>query len=137
MRRPTDHEGSDHLIDDVATRPQPTLEVTEAEFSRCFDVNVKSVFWSVGAAVPQMRKNGGGSIINISSIGSVRPRPGLVWYNASKGAVSNVRRCPPLRVSQVFLAKGQKRAQMYRLTDLSLGRHQKAWRPSTARTTSG
>ena len=66
--------------------------MTEAEFSRCFDVNVKSVFWSVGAAVPQMRKNGGGSIINISSIGSVRPRPGLVWYNASKGAVSNVRR---------------------------------------------
>lgn len=32
----------------------------------------------------------GGSMINISSTGASRPRPGLVWYNASKGAVSNV-----------------------------------------------
>ena len=51
---------------------------------------MKSVFWSVGAAVPALKKAGGGSIINISSIGSVRPRPGLVWYNSSKGAVTNV-----------------------------------------------
>ncbi|KAL9051137.1 MAG: hypothetical protein Q9162_006209 [Coniocarpon cinnabarinum] len=49
----------------------------------------KSIFWSVQAAVPALRKVGGGSIINISSIGSVRPRPGLVWYNSSKGAVAN------------------------------------------------
>ena len=33
----------------------------------------------------------GGSIVNIASIGAMRPRPGLVWYNASKGAVANVR----------------------------------------------
>jgi len=72
------------------TPAQPTLEVTIDEFQRCFDVNVKSIFWSVGAVVPQMQKQGGGSIINISSIGSVRPRPGLVWYNSTKGAVSNV-----------------------------------------------
>ena len=32
----------------------------------------------------------GGSIINIASIGATRPRPGLVWYNASKAAVTNV-----------------------------------------------
>lgn len=70
---------------------KPTLEVTSAEFDRVFLVNVKSIYWSVGAAIPQLQKQGhGGSIINISSIGSVRPRPGLVWYNSSKGAVSNV-----------------------------------------------
>ena len=62
---------------------QPTLEVTEAEFDRVFDINVKSIFWSVQAAVPALRKNGGGSIISISSIGSVRPRPGLVWCKSS------------------------------------------------------
>lgn len=50
---------------------------------------MKSIFWSVAAAVPELKKVGGGSIINISSIGSSRPRPGLVWYNSSKGAVSN------------------------------------------------
>jgi NADP-dependent 3-hydroxy acid dehydrogenase YdfG len=54
-------------------------------------VNVKSIFLSVQAVVPQMQQNNGGCIINISSIGSVRPRPGLVWYNSSKGAVTNVR----------------------------------------------
>jgi NADP-dependent 3-hydroxy acid dehydrogenase YdfG len=41
-----------------------------------FAVNVKSVFHSVLAVVPTMKRLGGGSIINISSIGSVRPRPG-------------------------------------------------------------
>ncbi|KAG9643543.1 NAD(P)-binding protein, partial [Aureobasidium melanogenum] len=71
-------------------RNKPTGEVTEDEFERVMSVNVKSIFWSVKVVVPQMQKQGqGGSIINISSSGSVRPRPGLVWYNASKGAVSN------------------------------------------------
>lgn len=70
---------------------QPTLEVTADEFQRVFDVNVKSIFLSVNTVVPQMQKQGdGGAIVNISSIGSVRPRPGLVWYNSSKGAVTNV-----------------------------------------------
>lgn len=36
----------------------------------------------------------GGSMINISSTGASRPRPGLVWYNASKGAVTNVSGLP-------------------------------------------
>ncbi|KAF1984026.1 NAD(P)-binding protein [Aulographum hederae CBS 113979] len=67
---------------------KPTLEVTLDEFSRVFDINVKSVYLSVAAVVPHLQKNGG-SILNISSIGSLRPRPGLVWYNATKGAVSN------------------------------------------------
>lgn len=55
-------------------------------------MNVKSLYLSVQAAIPSLKKNeehAGGSIINISSIGSVRPRPGLVFYNASKAAVSN------------------------------------------------
>jgi 3-oxoacyl-[acyl-carrier protein] reductase len=55
---------------------QDTLEVTEEEFERVFSVNVKSIFHSVQAVVPIMKMHGGGSIINISSIGSVRPRPG-------------------------------------------------------------
>ena len=37
-----------------------------------------------------MRKYGGGTIINIASLGALRPRPGLVWYNGSKGAALNL-----------------------------------------------
>jgi len=37
-----------------------------------------------------MRKQGGGSILNIASTAGVRPRPGLVWYNGSKGAVITI-----------------------------------------------
>ena len=67
------------------------MDVTEAEFDRVFNVNVKSIYHAVNACVPQMIKQGHtSSIVNIASIGSFRPRPGLVWYNASKGAVANV-----------------------------------------------
>lgn len=72
-------------------RNKPTLEVTKADFAKCISVNVESVFHSVNTVVAKMVEQGsGGSVINVSSIGSSRPRPGLVWYNASKGAVSNV-----------------------------------------------
>ncbi|KIW05032.1 uncharacterized protein PV09_04188 [Verruconis gallopava] len=81
----------DILVNNAGTTypNKPTLSVTAAEFDRVFNVNVKSIFLSVHAVVPQMKKQGGGSIINISSTGSVRPRGGLVWYNSSKGAVTN------------------------------------------------
>ena len=70
---------------------QPTLEVTESDFDKCFNVNVKGVFFGTSAVLPHMVQAGrGGSIINIASVGATRPRPGLVWYNSSKGAVWNV-----------------------------------------------
>lgn len=68
-------------------RNGPMLEVDEAAFDRLFAVNVKSVYLSAIHAVPEMRKRGGGAFINIASTAGVRPRPGLVWYNGSKGAV--------------------------------------------------
>jgi len=83
----------DIIVNNAGTtyRNKPTQDVTEQEWMRVFDVNVKSIFWSVKVAVPRIIEGKrGGSIINISSTGSERPRPGLVWYNASKGAVSNV-----------------------------------------------
>ncbi|MGF6664697.1 3-oxoacyl-[acyl-carrier protein] reductase [Paraburkholderia atlantica] len=68
-------------------RNKPVLEVTEVEFDRVYAVNVKSIYWSVQEFVPYFREQGGGSFINIASTAGVRPRPGLVWYNGSKGAV--------------------------------------------------
>ena len=70
---------------------QPTAEVTEDEWERVFKVNVKSIYFSAKTFMPRFIEQGqGGSVINISSTGASRPRPGLVWYNASKGAVTNV-----------------------------------------------
>jgi len=69
-------------------RNKPVLEVTEQEFDRIYAINVKSIFHMVHAVVPLMSRQGGGSVINIGSTAGIRPRPGLTWYNASKGAVN-------------------------------------------------
>ncbi|GAA4004376.1 SDR family oxidoreductase [Comamonas faecalis] len=68
-------------------RNRPMLEVSEEEFDRVYAVNVKSIYLSAVHAVPVMRAGGGGSFINIASTAGIRPRPGLTWYNGSKGAV--------------------------------------------------
>lgn len=68
----------------------PTLEVDEATFDRVFAVNVKSIYWAAQAAVPVFRKRGGGTFLNIASVAGIRPRPGLSWYNASKGAAITI-----------------------------------------------
>jgi NAD(P)-dependent dehydrogenase (short-subunit alcohol dehydrogenase family) len=92
--------GLDILVNNAGTsyKNKPTLEVTEAEFDKVMAVNVKSIFLSIPPAVEAMKKRGGGAVINIASIGAMRPRPGLVWYNASKGAVANASGHPRLTV---------------------------------------
>ena len=67
-------------------RNQPALEVSEEDFDKCYAVNVKSIYLATLHAVPVFRLNKGGSFINIASTAGVRPRPGLTWYNGSKGA---------------------------------------------------
>jgi 3-oxoacyl-[acyl-carrier protein] reductase len=72
----------------ITHKNQPMLEVDEATYDRVFAVNVKSIYWSARAAVPVFRAQGrGGCMINIASTAGLRPRPGLTWYNGSKGAV--------------------------------------------------
>jgi len=68
-------------------RNRPALEVGEDEFDKVYAVNVKSIYLATIHAVPAFRANKGGSFINIASTAGVRPRPGLTWYNGSKGAV--------------------------------------------------
>jgi len=69
-------------------RNKPILEVTEEEFDRVYAINVKALFHMVHAAVPVLRAQGGGVMINIGSTAGIRPRPGLTWYNGTKGAVN-------------------------------------------------
>ncbi|WP_321884495.1 SDR family oxidoreductase [Paraburkholderia bannensis] len=68
-------------------RNKPVMDVSEAEFDRVYAVNVKGLYWSVRAFVPHFRERGGGAFVNIASTAGIRPRPGLVWYNGSKGAM--------------------------------------------------
>lgn len=69
-------------------RNQPLLDVDEATFDRVFAVNVKSIYNMVQAVVPAMRDHGGGVMLNVGSTAGIRPRPGLTWYNGSKGATN-------------------------------------------------
>jgi 3-oxoacyl-[acyl-carrier protein] reductase len=68
-------------------RNRPALEVSEEEFDKCYAVNMKSIYLATVHATPVFRSQGGGSFINIASTAGLRPRPGLTWYNGSKGAV--------------------------------------------------
>jgi 3-oxoacyl-[acyl-carrier protein] reductase len=67
---------------------QAFLDVDEDTYDRCFDVNVKAIYHMINAVVPSMRAKKSGCIINIGSTAGLRPRPGLTWYNASKGAAN-------------------------------------------------
>lgn len=80
--------GLDILVNNagVTHTNQSLLSVTEDDFDRIYAVNVKSIYLTTLAAVPEMEKRGGGSIINTASTAGLRPRPGLTWYNGSKGA---------------------------------------------------
>jgi len=64
----------------------PIEEVKEELWDRIMAVNVKGIFLGAKYAVPFMKKQGGGVIINTASISGVRCRPGLSAYSASKGA---------------------------------------------------
>ena len=80
--------GLDIVVNNAGTthRNQPLLDVSEAEFDRIYRVNVKSLFLTARHAVPHFRRQRRGVFVTIASTAGVRPRPGLTWYNGSKGA---------------------------------------------------
>lgn len=80
----------DIVVNNAGTthRNKPMVEVTEEEFDRVFAVNVKSIYLMAKAVVPHFKAQGGGVILNIGSTAGLRPRPGLTWYNGSKGAAN-------------------------------------------------
>jgi NAD(P)-dependent dehydrogenase (short-subunit alcohol dehydrogenase family) len=82
------------LVNNAGTthRNKPSLDVTEAEFDRIWQVNVKSLYWSVQAAMPVFVRQGSGAIVNVASTTGVRPGPGLVWYSGTKAAMINITR---------------------------------------------
>jgi 3-oxoacyl-[acyl-carrier protein] reductase len=79
--------GVDILVNNagIAQAPKPMEEVDECAFDQLFNVNAKSVYLTACSIVPLMKQTGGGVILNVASTAGVSPRPGLTWYNASKG----------------------------------------------------
>jgi len=61
------------------------LTVEEDVFDLITAVNMKAIYHAARTVVPIMEAQGGGSIITTASTAGLRPRPGLTWYNASKG----------------------------------------------------
>jgi len=61
------------------------LAVEEDVFDLIAAVNMKAIYHSARAVVPIMEGQGGGVILTTASTAGLRPRPGLTWYNASKG----------------------------------------------------
>ncbi|MGC4026524.1 MAG: SDR family oxidoreductase [Mesorhizobium sp.] len=61
------------------------LDVGEEAFDLITAINMKAIYHSTLAVVPIMERQGGGVILTTASTAGLRPRPGLTWYNASKG----------------------------------------------------
>ncbi|MBN3780372.1 SDR family oxidoreductase [Burkholderia sp. Ac-20345] len=80
----------DIVVNNAGTthKNQPMLNVDEETFDRVYAVNIKSIYHMAHAVVPLMRERKSGVILNVGSVAGIRPRPGLTWYNGSKGAVN-------------------------------------------------
>ena len=71
----------------IGHRPQALEDLSDDEFDQVLAVNVRSIYLTARAFVPNMKARGRGVILNIASTAGVSPRPRLTWYNASKGWV--------------------------------------------------
>jgi len=79
------------------------LEATDKEWDFAFNLNVRAQFWAIQAVLPGMLANGGGSIINMSSVcSSVKGLPNRFVYGASKAAVIGLTKS----VAADFVAQG-------------------------------
>ena len=78
----------DVLVNNAGIFPMARVEDTTVEsWDQVMDINAKGVFLGTKHAIPEMRKAGGGSIINISSVAGLIGSSHSASYNASKGAV--------------------------------------------------
>jgi len=81
--------GVDILVNNAAVNPTfgPSLNTDTAAFDKIMQVNVRAPFELSKRVFESMSERGGGAIVNISSIGGLRPEPGLGIYSVSKAAL--------------------------------------------------
>ncbi|GAC02617.1 SDR family NAD(P)-dependent oxidoreductase [Gordonia namibiensis] len=84
------HGSLDILVNNAGIAPleKDLMSVSESLWDKTIEVNVKGPFRLMAVAGDRMRANGGGSIINISSIGAVRPSPAEAMYAAAKNGLN-------------------------------------------------
>jgi len=82
----------DIVVNNAGTtyKKQPSIEVSEADFDKVVNVNVKSIYQSVMVVMPYFVERKSGQFINTSSVAGTRVRPGMVWYGGTKGFVNVV-----------------------------------------------
>ena len=87
--------GVDILINNAATNPTfgPILQADSAVFDRVMNVNVKACMLLANLCYPVMKERGGGSVINISSVGGILASAGLGVYSVSKAALIMLTQC--------------------------------------------
>ena len=100
--------GLDFLVNNVGVfRRIPLDELSEDVLDEAFDVNVKAAVVAARAAAPHLRRRGGGAIVNVASLGGLRPWPSHLAYCASKAALVMATQClalalaPEIRVNAV------------------------------------
>ena len=79
----------DVAVNNAATNPHfgPVLTADEGQWDKILDTNVKGVFRVCKAVVPHMQSQGGGKVINMTSVAGLRPAPGMGVYSVSKAAI--------------------------------------------------
>ncbi|MFO1218693.1 MAG: SDR family oxidoreductase [Burkholderiaceae bacterium] len=83
----------------VWARFQPLAEVDDEVIDRTIAVGLKAMVWTLQAAVPQMQRRGGGSVVNIASVGARYPQANSMIYGAMKGAVIALTRAAAIELS--------------------------------------
>jgi len=86
------YEGVDIIVNNAATNPVfgPMVNADEAIFQKIMAVNVQGPLELCKKALPVMRKRGGGSVINIASVGGLHPEQMLGLYSVSKSALISI-----------------------------------------------
>jgi len=84
------------LVNNAAVFVLRGIDATVEEWKRILDVNVIGVSLASKHVVPEIRKAGGGAIVNLGSISSFIAQPQFVTYNATKAAIATMTRCMAL-----------------------------------------
>jgi 3-oxoacyl-[acyl-carrier protein] reductase len=78
---------------------QPLAEIDEEMVDRTFAVGLKAMLWTLQAALPQMQRGGGGSIVNLSSVAAQSPQADAIVYSSMKAGVLGLTRAAAVELS--------------------------------------
>lgn len=84
----------------ISGRDKPLVDITDEEFDRCINVNLKGCFYALREMLPVMREQGGGSIIINAALGALRVLPLMTEYAAAKSGMISMMRSAAVENAQ-------------------------------------